>query len=195
MCNPRQILQVSLLVLNVFIIEKNISRQWSFRLTEVSALKSFLKIVLQDILHYLLGKGIVFRNLQLYNKKRCRNESIAKEVRTLENPRVNETAYHITKQKEDQLFRIESCPYDVKTAMQNVFFLLEMNVKKEGTYVNRFMANNMEKAEWYYLMSICKNKTRSFSKMVLTELYKSFSLLKSSIRDFRFLCTTILEAD
>ncbi|KAK3583980.1 hypothetical protein CHS0354_033779 [Potamilus streckersoni] len=176
MCNPRQILQVLLLVLNVFIIEKNISRQWSFRLTEVSTLKSFLKIVLQDIfvlqdiLHYLLGKGIVFRNLQLYNKKRCRNESIAKEVRTLENPRVNETAYHITKQKEDQLFRIESCPYDVKTAMQNVFFLLEMNVKKEGTYVNRFMANNMDKAEWHYTMSICKNKTRSLSKMVLTEL-------------------------
>jgi hypothetical protein len=73
-CNPRQILQVcdmikshtfvkgnlilyiqlnlnfvsqvSLPVLNVFIIEKNISRQWSVRPTEVLALKSFLKIVL-----------------------------------------------------------------------------------------------------------------------------------------------------
>ncbi len=43
-------------------------------------------------------------------KKISRNESIAKDVRKLENNRRNETVYHITKQEEDELFRLESCP-------------------------------------------------------------------------------------
>ncbi len=67
------------------------------------------------------------------DKKISRNECIAKEVRRLENSRVNETAYHITKQEEDELFRLESCPCDLQTAMDDVFYLLEITVKKEGT--------------------------------------------------------------
>jgi hypothetical protein len=55
----------------------------------------------------------------------------------LENPRVNETAYHITKQEEDELFRPESCPCDLQKAMHNVFYLLEINVKKEETNVRQ----------------------------------------------------------
>jgi len=50
----------------------------------------------------------------------------------MENPRANETAHHINNH---ELFRLESCPFDLQTAMHNVFYLLEINVKKEGTYV------------------------------------------------------------
>jgi hypothetical protein len=52
---------------------------------------------------------------------------------TLENRRVNETAYHITKQEKDELFRLESWPCDLQTTVQNVFYILEIYVKMEGT--------------------------------------------------------------
>jgi hypothetical protein len=60
----------------------------------------------------------------------------------------------------------------MQTAMYNVFYLLKINVKKEGTYVKHIHGNQ---AEWYYSMSICKNKNQSIPKVVVTELYKSFS--------------------
>jgi hypothetical protein len=67
------------------------------------------------------------------DKKISRNESIGKEVRTLDNRRVNETAYHITKQEEYELFRLGSSPCDLQTTVHNVFYLLDIHVKKEGT--------------------------------------------------------------
>jgi hypothetical protein len=82
-----------------------------------------------------LARNSVHKVAVVSDKKISRNESIAKEVRTMENPRANETAYHINNQEEDELFRLESCPFDLQTAMHNVFYLLEINVKKEGTYV------------------------------------------------------------
>ncbi len=66
----------------------------------------------------------------VYDKKISRNESIAKEVRII---RVKETAYHITNNEEDELFRLESCPCDLQTTEHNVFYILEIYVKKEGT--------------------------------------------------------------
>ncbi|MEN9828914.1 MAG: hypothetical protein RJA11_1530 [Bacteroidota bacterium] len=59
----------------------------------------------------------------IYDKKISRNESITKEVRTLDFSRVNETAYHITNQEEDELFRLESCPCDLQTTEHNIFYL------------------------------------------------------------------------
>jgi hypothetical protein len=90
---------------------------------------------LRNIALHILRRNSVHKVATVSDKKIYRNKSIAKDVRKLENPRVNETAYHITKQEVDELFRLESCPCDLQTAMHNVFYLLEINVKKEGTYV------------------------------------------------------------
>jgi hypothetical protein len=54
-----------------------------------------------------------------------------------------------------------------------------MNVTKEGHIHGKQQG---QKAEWYYSMSICKNKTWSFSKLIVTELYKSISLLNTCTR-------------
>ena len=43
----------------------------------------------------------------------------------------NETAYHITKLDVDGLFWFESYFCDLQTAVHNVFYLLEINVKLE----------------------------------------------------------------
>ncbi len=52
---------------------------------------------------------------------------------TLEIRRWNETAYHVINQVEDELFRLESCPCDLQATVQNVFYRLDIYVKKEGT--------------------------------------------------------------
>ncbi len=59
------------------------------------------------------------------DKKISRNECIAKEVRTVDNRRANETAYHITNQEEDELFRLQSCLCDLHKEVHNVFYLLK----------------------------------------------------------------------
>ncbi len=63
--------------------------------------------------------------------KISRNESIAKEARTVEIRCANETTYHITNQEEDDLFRLETCPCDLQIAVHNVFYLTEIIVKNE----------------------------------------------------------------
>ncbi|KAK3606748.1 hypothetical protein CHS0354_017415, partial [Potamilus streckersoni] len=83
---------------------------------------------------YISRDNSVLKHAIVSDKKIYRNEPIAKDVRTLESPRGKETAYHVTKQEEDEFFRLESRPCDLQTAMDNVFYLLEINVKKEGTY-------------------------------------------------------------
>jgi flavin reductase (DIM6/NTAB) family NADH-FMN oxidoreductase RutF len=79
---------------------------------------------------HVLPRNSVHNVAIVSDKKISRNESIAKEMRTVENSRANETAYHITNQEEDELFRLESCPCHLQTAVHNVFYLLEINVKK-----------------------------------------------------------------
>jgi hypothetical protein len=51
---------------------------------------------------HILRRNSVYKVAIESVKKISRNESIAKDVRKLENPRVNETAYHITKQEDDK---------------------------------------------------------------------------------------------
>jgi hypothetical protein len=75
------------------------------------------------ILHYIYRQETLFTRLQLYPK--INYLSIAKEVRTVENRRANETAYHITNQEEDELFRLQSCLCDLHKEVHNVFYLLK----------------------------------------------------------------------
>ncbi len=92
-------------------------------------------MLLRHFALHLLAKNSVYKVTIVSEKKISRNESIAKEVRSLENRRVNETAYHISNQEEDELFRLESCPCDEQTTVYNICYLLEIYVKKEGMYV------------------------------------------------------------
>jgi hypothetical protein len=69
-------------------------------------------------LHLLKGNS-VYKVAIVSDKKISRNECIVKDLRTVKNRRENETAYHITNQEEDELFRLESCPCDLQTAVNN----------------------------------------------------------------------------
>ncbi len=57
------------------------------------------------------------------------------------------------------------------------------------------MASNISKAKCSYSMSICTNKTLSFSKLIVTDLYKSISLLNTCSFGFSFLWATMPEGD
>jgi hypothetical protein len=78
-------------------------------------------------------------NVVIESKKKISlNERIAKEVRTVDLSRANQTAYYISKHEVYQLFRIESYLCDLQTTVHNVFYLLEINVKMEVYYVRQF---------------------------------------------------------
>jgi len=83
------------------------------RPTEVVALKFCTQCPSRYFPLHLLRRNSVHKVAIVSDKKISRNENIAKEVRTVKNPRANETAYHINIQERDELFRFESCPCDL----------------------------------------------------------------------------------
>jgi hypothetical protein len=86
------------------------------RPTEVLALKFCTQCPSRYFALHLLRRNSVHKVAIVSDKKISRNESIAQDVRTVENPSANEAAYHITNQEEDELFRLKSCPCDLQNS-------------------------------------------------------------------------------
>ncbi len=94
-----------------------------------------------------MPKNNVHKVAIVSDKKISRNESTAKEVRTVEYRRANVTAYHISNQEEDKLCRNESANISPG--------LLPVRNKYQGgnIYKDISMECNMVKDEWYQSMS------------------------------------------